>query len=75
MTSMKKNELKSYRDKNLEELVKVASKKKVELTKFKTDIIASREKNVKKVKNYRHELSQILSLIKEKSLMQGGSEK
>lgn len=67
---MKKNELLKLRGKVKEELKDLAEVKKLEFLKVKANIKAKREKNLKKAKILRHELSQVLTMIREKELME-----
>jgi ribosomal protein L29 len=65
---MKRKELANFREKDLEKLVKETESKRFEIIKAQAEIKASKEKNFKKVKLLRHELSQILTLIREKQI-------
>lgn len=67
---MKKNELLKLRGKVKEELKDLAEVKKLEFLKVKANIKAKREKNLKKAKILRHDISQVLTIIKEKELME-----
>ncbi len=67
---MKKKELQGLRTKKQDELQKMLVDLKSEIIKAKADIITSREKNFKKVKNLRHNLSQLLTIIKEHEIME-----
>ena len=67
---MKKKELNSLRSKTLAELHKMVLERKIQINKAKTDIIASREKNLKKAKNLKHELSQVFTIIRQKEIVE-----
>ena len=69
---MKKKELKTLRTKSNKDLAKTLEKKRVELLKITLKIKAGEEKNVKKAKNLRIDISQILTVLKEKKLMEEG---
>jgi ribosomal protein L29 len=66
---MKKNDINELRKKELKELEKVLSDKKLEYIKAKTNIKATKEKNLKKSKNIKREVAMISTLIKEKEFM------
>ena len=65
---MKRNDLLKLRGKAKEELKGLAEVKKLEFLKVKANIKAKREKNLKKAKILRHELSQVLTILREKEL-------
>ena len=65
---MKSKDLINLRNKNIEELNRNVQDKKLEHIKVSMDRKASKEKNLKKVKNICHEIAQILTLIREKEL-------
>lgn len=62
---MKKTELKSWRGKKVEELIKIAKDKRLTALKAMAKMNAGQEKNLKKPKNLKRELAQILTIIKE----------
>ncbi|OGM02792.1 50S ribosomal protein L29 [Candidatus Woesebacteria bacterium GWA1_41_8] len=64
---MKRKEVDTLRAKEVKELEKTAVEKKRELLKAKVDMSVAKEKNLKKVKNLKHEIAQILTIIKEKT--------
>lgn len=66
---MKRKELLSLRTKDIEDLSGQVSKKRLELTKIKAEMKVSKEKNLKKVKNIRRDLAQILTVINEKEMI------
>ena len=67
---MKRNELFKLRGKVKEELKDLVEIKKLEFLKVEANIKAKREKNLKRAKILRHELSQILTILREKELME-----
>ena len=67
---MKRNDLLKLRGKAKEELKGLAEVKKLEFLKVKASIKAKREKNLKRAKILRHELSQVLTILREKELME-----
>jgi ribosomal protein L29 len=70
---MKKKEFTDLKTKSIADLAKLAMTKKVEIDKSILEIGVQKEKNLKKAKNTKKELAQILTLIKEKELV--GKEK
>ncbi|MCH7729924.1 50S ribosomal protein L29 [Patescibacteria group bacterium] len=71
---MKKNDLNSLRAKTVAELRKEAAKRQVELSSFYAKIKAGQEKNLKRAKNARRDLAQILTLIRQKELLEQRAE-
>jgi len=67
---MKKKELKQLKEKDKKDLEKMVGQKKIDLIKAKADIIAGREKNLKKVKNLKDEIAQVMTLITEKEILE-----
>jgi len=67
---MKKNELKTVRAKSSEELGKTLNEKKQDLGKIQLDLASGKEKNLKKVKNLKREIAQLLTVINEKTLIE-----
>ncbi|KKQ26286.1 MAG: 50S ribosomal protein L29 [Candidatus Woesebacteria bacterium GW2011_GWA1_37_8] len=67
---MKKNELKTVRAKSSEELGKTLNDKKQDLEKIQLDLASGKEKNLKKVKNLKREIAQLLTVINEKTLIE-----
>lgn len=63
---MRKKSLEDLKSKDLTELVKEAQAKKLEIAKADVEMRAGKEKNLKKVKNLRRDLAQILTFIREK---------
>lgn len=67
---MKKNDLNSFRAKTAIELKKEVVKRRVEISSHYAKIKAGQEKNLKKAKNARRDLAQILTLIRQKELLE-----
>lgn len=72
---MKKKDLMKLRERKLEDLKSLADKTRDELIKIGLNLAAKREKNLKMVKSQRRELAQILTIIKEKEILQKESKK
>ncbi len=67
---MKKKDLTDLRNKKVSELEKLLSKKRNELINTYAKIKAGQEKNLKKAKNMRRDIAQILTIIREKELLE-----
>ena len=67
---MKKKELIKLREKTKGELIKLIPEKKKEISETYAKTKAGQEKNLKKVKIARHDLAQVLTVIKEKDLVE-----
>lgn len=67
---MKKKELSNLRAKRKDELSNLLSAKRAEIIKIKASMKVAKEKNLKKVKNARREVSQILTLIREREIFE-----
>lgn len=61
---MKSKEFNELKGKKEIDLLKLVRGKKVELTKLTSRIYAGREKNLKIGKNLKHDIAQIMTLIK-----------
>jgi len=72
---MKKNDLQTVKAKEVDELKKMLLEKKKELKKVVVHMYAGSEKNLKKSKNLRREIAQILTIIKEKEIVAKESKK
>ena len=72
---MKKKDLAGIKKTSKEELKSLAEKKSLDLSKAKAAMKAGQEKNLKKVKLLRHEISQILSILREKEIVEKLDEK
>ncbi len=66
---MKKKDLASLREKKIEDLKKLVKEKKDELKKAQIKLVSGKEKNLKKVKNLKTEIAQMLTLIRESQLI------
>jgi ribosomal protein L29 len=71
---MKKKDLKSLRTKPVKDLQKMISEKKKEASDTYLKIKSGQEKNLKKVNNLRTDISQILTVIKEKEILEKENE-
>jgi ribosomal protein L29 len=73
---MKKKDLRDLRDKDVGKLRDLLSEKKVDLTKTLAELKAGKEKNFKKASNMRDDIAQIMTIIREKVIIQeAGSKK
>jgi ribosomal protein L29 len=66
---MKRKDYNDLKGKTVKELLKIASDKSLEATKKKMEILGGREKNLKLHRNLRSEVAKILTLIKEKEIV------
>ncbi|MEJ2441583.1 MAG: 50S ribosomal protein L29 [Patescibacteria group bacterium] len=66
---MKKKDLQAARNKKMSELKKLVSKKKQEVEVLQAKVKAGQEKNLKKAKNIRIEIAQLLTLVREKEII------
>lgn len=67
---MKRKEFLSLREKDIPELKKILVAKKNEAEKAGMKILAGKEKNLKMRKNFRAEIAKILTLIREKEIIE-----
>ena len=67
---MKKKEFITYKNKSIKDLNKIVFEKKLDLEKLRMKIFAGKEKNVKLGRNLRTEIAKILTLIKEKEIIE-----
>ena len=67
---MKKKDISDLRTKKLEDLLKLVSDKKKEIGKVALKIKSGEEKNLKKVKNLKLEVARILTIVKEKEIIE-----
>ena len=70
---MRRNDLLKLRGRKLTEIEDILKNKKLEFIRAKTNLKAKREKNLKKAKLLSREISQMLTIIREKDLMEKGS--
>lgn len=66
---MKIKELRGIRTKETSELMGFVNKKRLEIAKILAEVKAGKERNLKKVKNLRREVAQILTVVKEKEIL------
>ncbi len=67
---MKKKDIISLRTKTAKELAKIVYEKQTESTKKKMEIMGGKEKNLKAHKNLSREIAKILTLIREKEIIE-----
>ena len=67
---MKKKDLETLRSKDKEVLIKEIDLKRLDLLKTVVEKSSSSQKNLKKAKNLRRDLSQLLTILKEKDIFQ-----
>jgi ribosomal protein L29 len=67
---MKKKELNELRNKNIKELKKIAVEKRLECRKLMVKVTAGKEKNQKVGKNLSREIARILTLVREKEIIE-----
>ena len=67
---MKRKELNDLRGKTAQELEKIVLGKKLEIEKARMKIIGGKEKNLKVRKNLAREIAKILTLIREKEIIE-----
>lgn len=67
---MKRKELTDLRSKEMKSLRKMVGDKNLEISKKKIEVVTGKEKNLKVVHNLKRDLSQILSVIKEKEILE-----
>lgn len=70
---MKKNERTSLKSKTAIELKKEVVTKKADLAKFTAKMFAGGEKNLKKGRNLKKEIAQILTAVREKEIVDAES--
>ncbi len=67
---MKAKEFKDLKTKDIKALSKLVHEKKLEITKKAMDIKSGKEKNLKAGMNLRREVAKILTLIREKQIIE-----
>ena len=67
---MKRKDYIDLKGKTVAELIKMVSLKKTESVKKKMQILAGKEKNLKMHRNLRSEVAKILTLIREKEILE-----
>ncbi|OGM09440.1 hypothetical protein A2159_00705 [Candidatus Woesebacteria bacterium RBG_13_34_9] len=71
---MKKKELENFRLKAIKDLEKIISEKKIDFIRVSAEMKVGKEKNLKKAKNLRHEISQLKTLLRQKVILQAETE-
>lgn len=67
---MKRRELADVRKSETKDLSSKVKEKKLELAKTRVKIVSGEEKNVKKLANLKKEIAQLLTILKEKELVE-----
>jgi ribosomal protein L29 len=67
---MKRKDFTGLRGKTIKELQKLAYEKKTEAIKKKMDIMGGKEKNIKLYRNLMTEVAKILTLVREKEIVE-----
>ncbi len=67
---MKRKDLVDLKTKEVKDLNKILGDKKAELEKIMVNVSVGKEKNLKKAKNLRRDISQILTIVQEKEIRQ-----
>jgi ribosomal protein L29 len=67
---MKRKDFIDLKSKTAQELRKLASEKKMDAIKKKMEILGGKEKNLKAYRNYRREIAEILTLVREKEILE-----
>ncbi len=67
---MKRKDLGELRNKELKDLKKLSLEKAKEAGKVELEIKAQKEKNLKKARNLKKDLAQILTILKEKEILE-----
>ena len=65
---MKKKEMNELKAEDIKEMEKILSEKKTDIMKTRAQIVASKEKNLKKIKMAKRDISQISTIIREKQI-------
>ena len=67
---MKRKDFADIKGKTIEELIKMASQKRTEAVKKKMESLSGKEKNLKDYRNLRAEIAKILTLTREKEILE-----
>lgn len=67
---MKRKELTDLRSKTIEELKKLVTERRLETEKAKMAVSGGKEKNLKSFNNLKREVAKILTLIREKEIVE-----
>jgi len=65
---MKKKEMNEVKAKDIKEMEKIISEKKIDIIKTRAQVVTSKEKNLKKIKMAKRDISQISTIIREKQI-------
>ncbi|OGM15935.1 50S ribosomal protein L29 [Candidatus Woesebacteria bacterium RIFCSPLOWO2_01_FULL_43_11] len=66
---MKKKDKEVIRTKDIGEVKKTLAERKAELKKVIAEVYGGKEKNLKKAKNLRREIAQILTILREREIL------
>lgn len=72
---MKKKDIETLRGKEVAEIKKALAGKRADLIKAQVEMYGGKEKNLKKAKNLRREVAQMLTIIKEREILERESKK
>ena len=67
---MKKKDVETLRGKEVAEIKKALAGKRADLIKAQVEMYGGKEKNLKKAKNLRREVAQMLTIIKEREILE-----
>jgi ribosomal protein L29 len=67
---MKRKDYTDLKGKTVADLIKMVSVKRTDAIKKKMQILAGKEKNIKVYRNYRSEIAKILTLVREKEILE-----
>jgi len=67
---MKRKDFNDIKGKTIQELGKIVAEKKTQAVKKKMESLAGKEKNLKVYRNSRREIAKILTLIREKEILE-----
>ena len=67
---MKKKDIETLRGKEVAEIKKALVGKRADLIKAQVEMYGGKEKNLKKAKNLRREVAQMLTIIKEREILE-----
>ena len=72
---MKKKDIETLRGKEVAEIKKALAGKRADLIKAQVEMYGGKEKNLKKARNLRREVAQMLTIIKEREILERESKK
>ncbi len=67
---MKKKDLRQLRTKTIEEIKRLVAQKKQELLLYYAKIKSGKEKNTSMLKNIRRDIAQMLTIVREKEILE-----